>query len=200
MQRQPYDHERVFTDPHMITRYAKEQQRVFRFMHPPVVDGLRRNGFTKGRIIDVGCGPGYHAAGLRTAFPESTVIGIDLSEPLLDVARRHAAQAGIDAGLHFEKGDVLEMPYEDGAFDAAICLFMFHIVEHPIRMCDEIERVVKPGGQVVLIDLRRSRLLALVEREMLSCYTPAEAVASVASSTLRPLTLRTNPIWWVLIG
>jgi ubiquinone/menaquinone biosynthesis C-methylase UbiE len=196
MSRRPLTHERVFTEAGFASRYAREQQRVFRWMHPPIVEALRKNGFTRGRILDAGCGPGYHSVGLKLAFPGADVVGVDLSEPLLETARRHLAGSGISEGVAFQSADVLHLPFGEDSFDAVICIFMFHLVEDPVQLCNEVERVLKPEGQLVLIDLRRNRILSLFEKEMRSCFTLSEARKIIGQSNLRATKSKQIPIWW----
>ncbi len=198
MTRQALTHEPVFADPALAGRYAREQQRVFKWMHPPIIEGLKKNGFSRGRILDAGCGPGYHAVGLRRAFPEAEVLGVDLSEPLLETARKHQAEAGVTEGVSFQPADVLNLPFGENTFDAVISIFMFHLVDDPVRLCNEMERVLKPEGQLVMIDLRRNWLFSLAEKEMRSCYTLAEAQEIIHRSHLRAVRPKQTPIWWGL--
>jgi ubiquinone/menaquinone biosynthesis C-methylase UbiE len=199
LKRKPLFHDAVFSDAGFAGRYAREQRRVFKFMHPPILEALRAHGFRGGRILDAGCGPGYHAVGLKKAFPDADVTGIDLSDPLLSMAQDHLLDSGIAAGVSFQKGDVMNIPFPAAAFDAAICVFMFHLVPDPVLLGNELERVLTPGGQVVLIDLRRSWLLSLVEKEMRSSYTLAEALEVIKRSRLRISSTKQTPIWWAAL-
>ena len=190
----------MFNDPEFAARYAREQQKVFKWMNPPIIKGLQEHGFKGGRILDDGCGPGYHAVSLVQVFLGSEVIGIDLSEPLLEIARKHAAENGIKEGISFKPADVLNLPFEDNSFDAVINTFMLHLVDDPLKMCNEIERVLKPDGQLVMIDLRRKWLLSMFEKEMRAAYTPKEALQVIGESNLRRIDLKKNMIWWGVFG
>ena len=196
MKKQSVNIDPVFHDPEFAARYAKEQQKVFKWMNPPIIKGLQDSGFKGGRILDDGCGPGYHAVSLVESFPGSEVIGIDLSEPLLETARNHAAEKGIKEGFSFQAEDVLNLPFENNSFDAVINTFMLHLVDDPVKMCNEMERVLKPDGHLVMIDLRRNWLLSFLEKEMRAAYTPKEALEVIGRSNLRKGKLKTTPIWW----
>jgi len=200
MKQKPIDHDPVFNDPVFAERYAKEQRKVFRWMHPPIVKGLKANGFKGGRILDDGCGPGYHTVGMKVAFPESEVVGIDLSEPLLDMAQKHLSESRIVEGVNFQSADVLNLPFEDNSFDAVINTFMFHLVDDPVKMCNEIERVLIPDGQLVMIDLRRNWLLSFFEREMRMAHSLPEALEIIKTTRLRPVKPKKTPIWWGVMG
>jgi ubiquinone/menaquinone biosynthesis C-methylase UbiE len=76
---------------------------------------------------------------------------------------------------------------------------MVHLVEHPVRMLNEIERVLIPGGFLYIADLRRSWLGSL-EREIKSGLTIAEARQLFNSSNLRPGDFAWGLLWWRFEG
>ena len=137
-----------------------------------------------GRIIDVGCGPGATVVALAAAFPDAELLGVDLSDPLLEVARAAAAKAGVGERSRFQRADVQRMPYEDDSFDVAINAHVVHLVTDPSSMLNEIERIVRPGGHVFVTDLRRS-WLGVLEREIRSAFTLDEAREVFSMSDLR---------------
>jgi ubiquinone/menaquinone biosynthesis C-methylase UbiE len=200
VKQQALSHDPVFTDRGSSERYAQEQEKVFKWMHPPIIKALEVKGFRGGRILDAGCGPGYHTVGLKRAFPESTVVGIDLSEHLLEIARKHLADSGLTEGVTFQSADVLDIPFEADSFDAVVCIFMFHLMNEPTRLCNEIERVLKPEGHLVIIDLRRNWLLSFFEGEMRSSFTLPEALQIIKPSNLRAVTTKQMPVWWEMMA
>ncbi|GAH43039.1 unnamed protein product, partial [marine sediment metagenome] len=68
---------------------------------------------------------------------DSKIIGIDLSEPLLRLAREAAEIADVGERVRFEKADVQKIQHEDNSFDVAINVNMVHLVEDPVRMLNE---------------------------------------------------------------
>jgi ubiquinone/menaquinone biosynthesis C-methylase UbiE len=156
---------------------------------------LHSRGFQGGRIIDVGCGSGGTAVVLAQEFTQSEIVGIDLSEPLLHLARQSAQEAGLGHRVRFEIGDAEQIPHEADSFDVALNLNMVHIVERPVQMLNEIERILVPGGFLFIADLRRS-WLGLIEKEMMSALTLGEARDLFAQSNLRQGTFRPSLIWW----
>jgi ubiquinone/menaquinone biosynthesis C-methylase UbiE len=91
------------------------------------------------RILDVGTGTGAGAIRLAQRFPEATVVGVDLSEPMLARARSNTpAQLQVT----YQRADASALPFPDGSFD---------LVAHAnmIPFFDEVARVVAPGGHAL---------------------------------------------------
>lgn len=118
------------------------------------------------RVLDVGCGTGRHAVALRKLGYQVT--GLDLSETLLAHARRLAPDSEID----WRHGDMRDMPFPAGCFDAVVNWFTtfgyFATDEENARVLGEIARVLKPGGRFLLDYLNpayvRLHLVPLSER------------------------------------
>ena len=128
-------------------------------------------------------------------YPDSHLVGIDLSEPLLALAREAAKERGLDRQVSFKKADVLEVPFERDSFDVVLNANMAHLGEDPDRMLNEIERVLVPGGFLFMIDLRRS-FLGVLEREIRSAFSAGEARELLARSQLREGSFSTSLLWW----
>lgn len=195
MKRVPTTHERIFNDGDYAARYAQQHQKMAENLGREVARRLHDRGFQGGRIIDVGCGFGATAIVLTQAFPQSEVVGIDLSEPLLHLASQAAQAAGLADRVRFEAGDAERIPYEDDSFDVVLNLNMVHIVKHPIQMLNEIERILLPEGSLFIVDLKRS-WLGLFEKEMKSSLTLQEAKTLLAQSKLRAGDFSSSLIWW----
>lgn len=95
------------------------------------------------RLLDVACGTGILA---RTAVERvgasGTVVGVDLNEAMLAVARR------VSPDLEWSQGDVAELPFEDGAFDVVLCQSAFMFFPDPAAALSEMRRVCAAGGTV----------------------------------------------------
>jgi ubiquinone/menaquinone biosynthesis C-methylase UbiE len=195
MKRIPLVHERVFNDDDYAEQYAHQHLKMAERFGQECAKKLAARGFQTGRIIDVGCGFGATDLVLAERFVDSEVVGIDLSEPLLRLARQAAARAVPGERVRFEKADVQQIPYPDDAFDAAINVNMVHLVENPVGMLDEIERVLAPDGFLFIADLRRS-WLGLVEGEIKSAFTLGEARDLFRGSRLRQGAFSWGLLWW----
>jgi len=187
-------HPRVFTDQDWADGYYKRNKNSITRMGTRFVELLQQAGFQGGRILDAGCGFGTMAVLLAEAFPESEISGIDLSLPLLLRAKELAETHKVADRVSFDTGDVEQMDFETDSFDLVINAFMLHIVESPLAMLNEIERVTHPEGRVMITDLRRIWLGRFVKKLRCS-YTLTEAVSIIEESTLRPGKGAKGPFW-----
>jgi demethylmenaquinone methyltransferase/2-methoxy-6-polyprenyl-1,4-benzoquinol methylase len=107
--------------------------------------------------LDVCCGTGDLALELaRRTGPEGRVIGSDFSERMLDLAREKAAERHT-AGVRFEWGDALSLPYDDGSFDAVTVGFGVRNLADLERGVAELVRVLTPGGRLVILEITQPR-------------------------------------------
>ena len=116
-----------------------------------------------GRVLDVGVGTGLE---LPMFSSNVTVTGIDLSEPMLEVARKRVKDAGIANVEALVAMDAMNIAFPDGGFDAAVAPYVLTTVPDPARLLDEMTRVVKNGGEIVLVNhIGAERgLIAAIER------------------------------------
>lgn len=106
----------------------------------------------RGRTLEVGIGTGRNLS----FYPEGIELtGIDISERMLARARSRAA--GLAPGARLERADVERLPFPDASFDTVAATCVFCSVEDPVRGLTEIRRVVKPDGQVLLLEHVRPR-------------------------------------------
>lgn len=111
--------------------------------HRLVADARLRSGL---RVLDLGSGTGYPALlDAQTVGPSGSVIGLDLAEQMLDVARRKATRLGLN-NITFRAGDVTTLPFEANSFDAITSRFCLMFLPEIQKAADEIARVLKPGG------------------------------------------------------
>jgi SAM-dependent methyltransferase len=101
------------------------------------------------RWVETACGPGLIARAIASRV--GSVVGIDLTPAMIEKARADAAAAG-DENVSFEVGDATALDLPDDSLDGAITRFSLHHIPAPIRVLEEMRRVVKPGGYVVVSD------------------------------------------------
>jgi demethylmenaquinone methyltransferase/2-methoxy-6-polyprenyl-1,4-benzoquinol methylase len=110
-----------------------------------------------GAALDACCGTGDLTLALaRRAGPRGSVVGSDFSERMLELARQKAAKRGA-AGIRFEWGDALDLPYEDGAFDAVTVGYGVRNFADVEAGLAELARVLKPGGRLVILEITQPR-------------------------------------------
>src|SRR5688572_24367787 len=103
-------------------------------------------------VVDIGCGEGYLT--LEAARWARTVIGIDRSDDVLERAKALGARRDA-TNVEWKKGDLARLPLRDGAVDVALLSQALHHAAAPEETLAEATRVLKPGGRLLLLDLRK---------------------------------------------
>jgi SAM-dependent methyltransferase len=100
------------------------------------------------RVLDVGCGNGALSVAIAERVgPGGTVLGIDLSGPMLEVARRRAGEQSRD-NAHFERGDAQVDPLPEASFDAVTSRFGVMFFDDAVAAFANLARATKPDGRV----------------------------------------------------
>lgn len=103
----------------------------------------------KEKILDVACGTGELERRIFSKFPDQPVWGADISQHMLDLA--HEKLGKID-NLVLKQADCQKLPFADGEFDRVVNSSAFHYMREPQLVIDEMARVLKPGGSVIIMD------------------------------------------------
>ena len=100
-----------------------------------------------GRILEIGVGTGKNLAFYP---PGREIVAMDISPNMLARARRRAERKGVTVRL--ELGDVQRLAYADASFDVVVATFLFCSVPDPVLGLHEARRVLRPGGQLLLLE------------------------------------------------
>ena len=116
-----------------------------------------------GTILDLGTGPGYLPIEIVKKSSQIQIIGIDLSRRLIQMARANALTAGLADRLNFQLGNAAALDFEDSFFDMVISTGMLHSIKEPVKVLQEIHRVLKAGREAWIFD--PARVTSAVDRK-----------------------------------
>lgn len=114
----------------------------------PAVVALERDGWLRGKVLDIGCGAGEHTIMLTRLGYD--VLGVDFAPAAVATARGNAATRGVDA--RFEAADAMAL---DGRYDTVLDSALFHVFDHGdrARYVDSLRGVCPPGARVHVLAL-----------------------------------------------
>lgn len=104
-------------------------------------------------ILDVATGTGDFAIQLNSSLRPQHITGIDLSQGMLNEARRKVEEKGLWEVISFEQGDCMALPMQDATFDAVTVAFGVRNFEHLQQGYREMARVLRPGGMLCVLEL-----------------------------------------------
>jgi len=104
-------------------------------------------------VLEVAPGPGYFCIELARLGSWS-ITGLDISHTMVKIAAKKAAEAGVKVG--FQQGSAASIPFPAGSFDFLLCRAAFKNFAKPVEALKEMQRVLKPGGRGLIIDLKRN--------------------------------------------
>ena len=101
------------------------------------------------RVLEIGCGTGADACELaRLVAPRGHVVGVDLSQAMVDVASRRSELLGLP--VEFRQADVRALPFPDESFDACYIDRVLHFLDSPLAALQEVIRVTRVGGRIAV--------------------------------------------------
>jgi ubiquinone/menaquinone biosynthesis C-methylase UbiE len=115
----------------------------------------------QGMLLDAGCGPGYLDRAIIARYPQLKILGIDISKDMLELAVGNLASSKNDSSINYQEADVQSLPFNNNYVDFVISTLSMHHLARPKEALKEIFRVLKPGGQLLIFDLRRDMPWAL---------------------------------------
>jgi ubiquinone/menaquinone biosynthesis C-methylase UbiE len=193
-----------------------------RTVHLRFVAGALAQGITQGIGLDLGTGPGNVAVEIARRRPVLRMVGLDLAAHMVERANRQASRVGLDGRGLWPQADGHHLPFPDGSFDLVLSSFSLHHWADPLRILNEIARVLKPEGCYYVADVCREltpfqRLFAYASIPVVSLifgsywgyggyyesvrasYTRAEARALLERSDLRQGQIGLEATWFVPI-
>ncbi len=184
----------VFEDMETAKRYNKEVGGYMRLVSKSFVSVAREWGVTDGEVLDVGTGTGSLAIGFAKGVPGVHVVGLDLSDVILELARDNAQKSEVSLRVSFEEGDAEDIPFEDDRFDFVISSDTLHLVNNPTKMFSEIHRVLEPQGRFLISDIRRS-WLGVFSVHVRASYSAKEAEDLLSQSKLQNWKVKDYFFW-----
>jgi ubiquinone/menaquinone biosynthesis C-methylase UbiE len=98
-------------------------------------------------VLDIGCGTGELLSRLAAKYPAASLAGLDPVPEMLAIAREKLSDR-----VELRLGWANELPWQDASFDVVVSCNMFHYITHPVAAIREMERVLRPGGHIVITD------------------------------------------------
>ncbi len=127
-----------------LTSYERIERTVTPFGQPALDQAAIRPGE---KVLDIGCGTGGTTAEIaRAVGPQGRVLGVDISQPLIDAARAQKL-----ANATFEVGDAATQPFEAAAYDLVFSRFGVMFFGDPVAAFRNIRRALKPGGRLSFV-------------------------------------------------
>jgi ubiquinone/menaquinone biosynthesis C-methylase UbiE len=126
--------------------WVTDEQRVKRLVSAAHLTG-------KERVLDIATGPGYIAEAFASESRE--VVGMDLTEAMLAIARQRTKERGIK-NVSFRAGDAQNILFEKAQFDVVVCRLALHHVLQPAKVLSEMSRVCRRDGTVLVEDIYAS--------------------------------------------
>jgi phosphatidylethanolamine/phosphatidyl-N-methylethanolamine N-methyltransferase len=175
-------------------------------LHPGRVQAIQRMGVQAGdRVLEVGVGTGINAG----LYPrDCAVIGVDLSDSMLEKARERVARKGI-RNMRLLEMDAADLKFADGSFDIVYAPYLISVVPDPVAVAREMSRVCRPGGKIIFLNHFRSpnALLASMERAIcpltvhIGFKSDLDLPAFLAQAELKPVSIEkiNIPRIWSLV-
>ncbi len=107
------------------------------------------------KILDVGTGTARIPILMCQQRPQYLMTGIDLAQSMLIIGQRNVEEAGLNQRIRLERVDSKRMPYPDLEFDMVVSNSLVHHIPDPLSFFQEVKRLVKPGGAILIRDLIR---------------------------------------------
>ncbi len=151
--------------------------------NPTAIDGLRSGEV----VVDLGCGAGMDSfLAARAVGPHGRVIGIDMTDAMLEKARANAQATGFK-NVEFRKGYIEALPIEDESVDVILSNCVINLSPEKHKVYAEAHRVLRPGGRVMVSDVVLERVLPDVVLQSIEAYMGCVGGASLREDYLQTI-------------
>ena len=175
-------------------------------LHPGRLQAIERMDIQSGeRVLEVGVGTGINLS----LYPKNcSVVGIDFSGPMLEIARERASRKDV-RNVRLLQMDAADLKFADNSFDIVYAPYVISVVPDPVKVAHEMRRVCRPGGRIIVLNhfLSPNVILSRIER-LISPFTihigfkaDLDLPAFLAQAELRPQSIeKVNiPKLWSLV-
>jgi ubiquinone/menaquinone biosynthesis C-methylase UbiE len=118
-------------------------------------------------VLDLACGTGELERKLLNVHSDLKIVGVDISEKILDMARLKLPN------LEFVKASAIALPFPDHKFDMVVTVSAFHYFDHLLDTLEEIRRILKPQGRLIIMDWCRDYWICHALDLFLKIFDPA---------------------------
>ena len=174
-------HGRGMFDPANMARLLGENRRA----KMPPEETLRAAGVAQDQtVVDLGCGPGYFTLpAAELVGPRGKVYGVDVQPEMLEACRARAADAGVEVEL--VRSEETHVPLPDGIADLVLISVVLHEAKDRAAFLGEARRLLKPGGEVAVIEFRKQDGPPGPPKEIRLSEADVAAVAEAAGLRVR---------------
>jgi ubiquinone/menaquinone biosynthesis C-methylase UbiE len=144
-------------------------------------DHIIASGITHGLALEIGPGPGYLGLEWLKKTESTMLLAVEISPEMTQIAERNAREYGLGGRVKYVKGDAHKIPFDDNTFDGVFTNGSLHEWSKPIKVFDEVYRVLKPGAKYFISDMRRD-MNPLVRQFMKLMVKPKEIKPGFVSS------------------
>lgn len=143
--------------------YARIAEKYMKETHEGLaLSALSFANIKEGTIVDLGAGPGGLAIEIAKLSPKTKVIGIDVSKDMVQIGTKRKIDADLN-NLEFRQGDAANLPFPEGYVDLIVSHGSLHHWDDPIKVFNEVHRVLKSSGTIFITDLRRDAPKGLIK-------------------------------------
>ena len=205
------------TGKEKVEKYDELQKRM-RDLGLLVTDAILQAGLDYGNALEIGPGPGYLGLEWLKKTAGTKVHWLEISEDMIKVAQKNAKEYKLEDRVNWVISDATrQFPFNDNTFDVVFSSGSLHEWENPVKVLNEIHRVLKSGGKLFISDLKRditptiytimARDVSVEEssqiglkRSIEAAYLKNEIIEILSSSNINKFSVLENPFGLTITG